>query len=149
MDDSIYQQTILDLARAADGAGRLDAADASATVDNPVCGDRVTLDLTMEGGTVAAVGHSVRGCVLCEAAATVIARRARGEAPEALRKVRNNFEEMIRGGAPAPADWPDLAAFEPVRAVRSRHECVLLPFSALTEALAKAEAGRTGPDDPP
>ncbi len=34
-------------------AGRLDGADASATVDNPLCGDRVTLDVRLDGGTLA------------------------------------------------------------------------------------------------
>jgi nitrogen fixation NifU-like protein len=31
--------------------------------------------------------------------------------------------------------WPELAAFAPVHAHKSRHDCVLLPFAALTQAL--------------
>ena len=30
--------------------------------------------------------------------------------------------------------WPELAAFAPVHAHKSRHECVLLPFEALYQA---------------
>lgn len=140
MDDSLYQQSILALARAADGAGRLDRPDGTATVDNPVCGDRVTMDLTVDGAAVTAIRHKVRGCVLCQATAAVIGRRAPGRPADDLRALADGFDAMIRDGGPAPEAWPELAAFEPVRAVRSRHECVLLPFAALAEALTKAGA---------
>ena len=138
MDDSPYQQSILALARIADEAGRLDCPHATATVDTPVCGDRVTLDVAVDGVAVAAIGHKVRGCVLCKASAAVIGRHAPGQSADALRGLAARFEAMIRHGEPAPDAWPDLAAFVPVRSVRSRHECVLLPFTALIEALTEA-----------
>jgi nitrogen fixation NifU-like protein len=138
MDDSVYQRSIMDLARARHGAGPLQGAQASATADNPVCGDRVTVELSMEGVRVAALGHTVRGCMLCEATASVIGRNAPGASADDLARVRAAFEAMIREGGPAPETWPELAAFEPVRTVRSRHECVLLPFAALAEALDQA-----------
>jgi nitrogen fixation NifU-like protein len=57
MRDDLYQQAIVDLARQAAGQARLEAPQASATVDNPLCGDRVTIDLDFEGDRVRAVGH--------------------------------------------------------------------------------------------
>ena len=49
MTDVLYHERILRLARAAAGAGRLDHADAGATRDNPLCGDRVTVaDFTVQ-----------------------------------------------------------------------------------------------------
>jgi len=141
MIDQVYQQAILDLARAADGAGGLLDPDASATVDNPVCGDRVTVDVRLADGAVAALGHRVRGCLLCEATAAVLGRRAVGEPPGRLHDIRTAFIRMIREDGPAPAGWPELEAFTPVRGARSRHECVLLPFAALADALNGALNG--------
>jgi hypothetical protein len=44
---------------------------------------------------------------------------------------------LLKEGAPAPAgDWASLAAFRPVHKVKSRQDCVLLPFEALAKALA-------------
>lgn len=140
MSDALYQQAILDHARAAVGAGRLDAADGKATVDNPICGDRVTVELRMDGATVDTLAHQVRGCLLCEATASVIARRATGLTPDALRAAAKSFDAMIRKDGPVPAGWPELEAFTPVQAARSRHECVLLPFQATVQALADAGA---------
>jgi nitrogen fixation protein NifU and related proteins len=139
MSDQLYHQAILELAKRARQARRLEAPDASVTVDNPLCGDRVTLDLALADGRVRAVGHKVRGCLLCEAAAAAIAERAPGEAPDALREVAGALGDAIaRAPATAGRLWPELAAFAPVHAHKSRRECVLLPFDALVRALDQA-----------
>jgi NifU-like protein involved in Fe-S cluster formation len=140
MTDELYHQAILELAKQAGRTPRLEAPDASVTVDNPLCGDRITLDLRLADGRVGAVGHKVRGCLLCQAAAAVIAARAPGETPAALHETAGRLGLAIRKN-PAEADglWPELAAFAPVHAHKSRHDCVLLPFEALTQALAEVK----------
>jgi nitrogen fixation NifU-like protein len=136
MSDQLYHQAILELARKARQASRLEAPQASVTVDNPLCGDRVTLDLSLADGRVREVGYRVRGCLLCQAAAVAIGERAPGETPAALRIVARDLSEAItRAPEAAGRAWPELAAFAPVHAHKSRHECVLLPFQALMEAL--------------
>jgi nitrogen fixation NifU-like protein len=144
MRDDLYQQAIVDLARQAAAQARLEAPQASATVDNPLCGDRVTIDLDFEGDRVRAVGHKVRGCMLCQAAAAAIAARAPGESPAALRAVAQRLDRAIRQD-PAGLDdlWPELQAFAPVHRHKSRHDCVLLPFQALVRALRR-EDGAAG-----
>jgi nitrogen fixation NifU-like protein len=140
--DDLYHRAILDLAREATGHGRLEAPQVSVRIDNPLCGDRVTLDLDLADGLVRTVGHEVRGCLLCQAAAAVIGARAPGQAPAALRANAERLRQLIVAG---PGEdqaqvWPELAAFAPVHRHKSRHECVLLPFTALTRALERAEA---------
>jgi nitrogen fixation NifU-like protein len=144
MRDDLYHQAILDLARQATGHGRLEAPQVSVRVDNPLCGDRVTLDLDMADGRVSTLRHQVRGCLLCQAAATVIGARAPGQSAAALRENAERLRRLIVDGAGA-ADgaaiqglWPELAAFAPVHRHKSRHECVLLPFTALGRALEQA-----------
>ena len=140
MSDELYHQAILELAKKARQAGRLEAPQASVTVDNPLCGDRVTLDLNLADGRVREVGHKVRGCLLCQAAAAAIGARAPGETPAALRALARDLGDAIARTPDAPMAWPELAAFAPVHAHKSRHECVLLPFAALSQALDAAEA---------
>lgn len=137
MKDDLYHARILELAKRKTGAGPLEAPDASATVDNPLCGDRITLDLQFEGGQVAAVGHKTRGCLLCQAAATVIAEHAPGMTPTELLDVMRDLRPVLRE---RPEElgmrWQELAAFAPVHGHKSRYDCVLLPFDALGQALA-------------
>lgn len=135
----LYHARLVRLAREAAGAGTLEAPDGSATVDSPLCGDEVTFQVKVCGGKVAAVAHRVRGCVLCQAAASVLGRAAPGSTPTEIADARAAVARMLEGGGPAPGGrFADVAAFTPVAAVPSRRGCVLLPFDALGQALARA-----------
>lgn len=138
----LYHRTIVDTARAAFGAGTLEGADGSATVDNPLCGDRVAFDVVVEKHRIVRLAHRVRGCLLCEASAAVIGARASGSTREEVRAVRRQVDSLLAGEASEfRPDWADLTMFTPVRDYRSRHECVTLAFDALDAALSAAEAG--------
>lgn len=134
MTNDLYNDAIVAAARARHGHGRLEAPDRSATCDNPLCGDRVTIDLTLAGERIGALAQKVRGCLLTEAAASVIGRRAAGATPAEIERAAESLRRLLAGEAVEPA-WPELAMFTPVKAVKSRHECVLLPFVAVEEAL--------------
>jgi nitrogen fixation protein NifU and related proteins len=134
----LYQAGLVARAREAFGKGRLTDATASITVDNPLCGDRVTLDLTRSGSRVSAIGHEVRGCLLCEAAAATIAAFGRDKTPDELRDMQKAAQALMKDGTPAPESMPGLAVFTPVHDAKSRRDCVLLPFEALEKALSAA-----------
>ena len=137
MSDDLYRREILRLARDDAHRGRLEAADATATVDNPLCGDRVTIDLALDDGRIEGIRHHTRGCVLCNAAAAVVAAHAGGSAAAELRSVAASLEALLAGDGHAfDEPWRELAIFAPVAGHRSRHACVLLPFQAVIEALA-------------
>ncbi len=141
MSEALYQKAIVETARRP-ATWPLDGADGSGRADNPLCGDRAEIALRLAAGHVTAVGHRVRGCLLCEAAAAVIAGRAPGLTSAALRAIADAVTAMLETDAPPP--WPELAIFEPVRPHRSRHQCVRLPFEALCAALDAAEAAQAG-----
>ena len=135
MLNALYQDAIIAAARRAVGHGRLARPDGTATVDNPLCGDRVTLDVELgASGCVARVGHVVRGCLLCEAAAALIAEHVPEREVEDLLRAGAGVDAALKDGMSFP--WPDLEMFVPVREVKSRHRCVGLPFEALAAALA-------------
>jgi len=137
--ERIYQQGILDHARRATGAGRLAAPDTSVTVRSQLCGDRVTVDLALSGGTVTALAHDVRGCALCRATASIIGSHAVGADAASLRAVAASFEQAVREtGEATDGIWPELSLLVPVHEFESRHGCVLLPFEALIGALDDA-----------
>lgn len=138
-EGDLYHQALVRLARAADGAGRLEGAAAAATVDNPLCGDRVTVEVRLEGGRVGALAHRVRGCLLCQASASLLGRAAPGRTPAEIREAQAALSALLRSGAPPPGGpFADLSLFTPVQAVPSRHRCALLPFEALARALSEA-----------
>ncbi len=140
MDTDLYHARILELARDTSTEGRLDAPTASATVNNPLCGDRVTIDVIVENADISVLGHKVRGCALCRASATLIGAHAPGHDAASLKVVAGAVTAMLKHGGPAPdGPWQALEAFRPVADHKSRHDCVLLPFQALVDALDQAD----------
>ena len=135
MSEALYHKALVDRARAGFGKGRLPDATSSATVDNPLCGDRVTLDLAVQDGRIAAIGHHVRGCLLCEAAAATIAEHGRGADQATLDAMSAAARALMAEGTLDP-HWQCLEIFRPVHGAKSRRECVLLPFEALRRAMS-------------
>ena len=136
MAADLYNDAILAEAKARHGHGRLPDPDVTVTCDNPLCGDRVTVDLDLVDGGVAAFAQTTRGCVLTQAASSVLGRHLAGASAEDLARATADLRALLAGREASPA-WRELAMFAPVQAVASRHECVLLPFQAAAEALAK------------
>lgn len=131
----LYQQAILDLAKSADGAGRLEAPDGAAQGDSPLCGDRVRMEVKLKDGRIVALAHEVKGCLLCRAAAAAIGRHAAGLDAAQVAALRAEVAALLAGQVSAAPSWPELKCFEPVRPHRNRHGCVLLPLDTLAAAL--------------
>jgi nitrogen fixation NifU-like protein len=135
MNDQLYQDRIVALAKAKTGAGKLASPTKSARRDNPLCGDRVVIDVRVDDkGHIAEIAHQVRGCLLCQASASALSSVAVGRDKAGIEILRHDAEMAIGREAGEPGE--PFAAFAPVRSHKSRHECVLLPFEALQDALS-------------
>jgi len=135
--DELYQATILDHDRAPRNQRALPAATHSATVDNPLCGDVVTVQAEIAGGVIREIAFDGRGCALSRAAASIMTTMVRGAAPDEARRLAAAFEQFVQSApdAAVPDELGELRAFAGVRRFRSRRQCALLPFRALGGAL--------------
>jgi nitrogen fixation NifU-like protein len=147
--DELYQATILDHDRAPRNAGELAGATHHATVDNPLCGDVVTVHARIVDGEIREIRFAARGCALSRAAASIMTTMVRDRTPDAARGLAAAFERFVAAppDAPthvAPADpavvdgddqLGELRAFAGVRRFRSRRVCATLGFRALLRAL--------------
>jgi nitrogen fixation NifU-like protein len=136
----MYHRAIQTLAQEASGAGKLAAPSGTAFLDNPLCGDCIDMQVELREARIAAIGHKVRGCLLCQAAASLIGQCAIGSTPRDITRIATEVGTFLRGQTPAPAHWEALDLFMPVRGHTSRYSCVELPFRALAAALTQAEA---------
>lgn len=140
MSESIYRQEIKQLAEAAIGHHAFSVEERNSprciTLDNPLCGDRVTMQVCRSGERVESIVHEVRGCLLCRAAASAIGQSATGCNEATLQEAKDALAAMLAGkaGNPFPEGWEALETFRPVAPHRSRHRCVVLPFEALLRA---------------
>ena len=133
--DALYQEKILAFARSSRESEVVPDADATATVSNPVCGDRVEVRLKLdENNIVTAASTDVRGCALCEAGAGLFVNMAPGLESASLSRLHANFSGWLAGDDDNNVS-PPMLDFHPVRNIRNRHKCVLLAFEAAARAV--------------
>jgi nitrogen fixation NifU-like protein len=153
--DALYQEKILNWAKASRAQTPLSGDFVAATISNPTCGDRVEVRLHLDADHVITdASASVRGCALCEAGAGLFTSLAPGMTATALAALQTGFTTWLANDN-GPDDGPDdgpannsknsaqieptMQDFTPVRAIKNRHKCVLLAFEAGTAALTPDE----------
>jgi nitrogen fixation protein NifU and related proteins len=134
---ALYHATIVKHDREPRHEGPLENATQVATVDNPLCGDVVTIRLVIEDGIVTRAAFEARGCSLARAGASICTSRAIGTTTAAVRELAATMELLVHAapGAPVPPDLGELEAFVPVRAFKSRRICACLAFRAIDAAV--------------
>ncbi len=139
MSDDLYQKALLRLASSAHGAGRLSGRCCSGREANAMCGDAVTFDARIDQAR--RIANDLKGCVLVQASASLLASNAIGETADGIATLRSAVQTMLNGGVAPAGVWSAYEIFKPAAAYRSRHSCVLLPIDALAKALTDCEPG--------
>jgi nitrogen fixation NifU-like protein len=139
----LYQQVILDHNKNPRHHHRLDHPSHSADGHNPLCGDRIHLDLKVEDGVIRDVGFEGSGCAISTAAASLMTSAVIGKTVAEAERLFDAFHAMVVDpGAPADAkDLGKLAAFAGVRGFPARVKCANLPWHTLHAALT-GDGGR-------
>lgn len=138
MSDDLYAKELLRWAADVSHAGHLAEPKRAATVNNAMCGDKVTIEFAVDPThEITDCRHDTKACVLTQASAAIIAAKAGGEDAESLARMKAQVTAMLKEGAAAPTGkWSAYEIFMPVREHKSRHTCVLLPIDAAEKALA-------------
>ncbi len=138
-DETLYQELILDRARAPRNGAPLACFDAQAEGNNPMCGDRLRLQVKRDArGAIEAVGFEARGCAISVASADLMADSVRGLSVQDVRRLRARFGDMVSTGhIPADREFDQLGALAGVHEFRSRVRCATLAWSALEQALSE------------
>ncbi len=101
-----------------------------------MCGDVVTFDARIgQAGQVTDVATDLKGCILVQASASLLAQTAVGHSAREISLAREAVAAMLNGGADVEGAWAGYEIFKPAMAYKSRHSCVLLPIEALETAL--------------
>lgn len=134
--EDLYQQIILDHYRKPRHRGEL--AEPSVEVDhnNPVCGDQLHLEVRLEDGRIAEVGHTGDGCSISQASASMMSEAAVGLPVDDAMDLIEHFRLMMHREAEPDEDrLGDAIALEGVAKYPVRVKCALLSWMALKDAL--------------
>lgn len=130
----LYRRTVLEHSRTPRNFRRPGAPDRHAEGHNPLCGDKVTVYLSLQDHTLSDVAFEASGCAISLASASMMTEAVRGKPEAAARGLIGDVVQML-GSPAAPAVEGDLAALQGVRDYPSRVRCATLPWQTLRAAL--------------
>jgi nitrogen fixation NifU-like protein len=140
----LYRDVILDHNRAPRNFGRLEAADARAEGHNPLCGDRLTLFVRMNGDRIEDLRFEGKGCAISTASASLMTEAVKGKSRASADKLYQEVHELLtRSGSAPAAELGKLAALSGVREFPARVKCATLCWHTLQAALNGAAAVTT------
>jgi nitrogen fixation NifU-like protein len=143
--ESMYQEIILDHYRKPHHKGLRDPFDAEVHHVNPVCGDEVTLRVTLKDvdgvPVVEDVSYDSLGCSISQASASVMSDLVIGKPVGEAMTISQAFLELMQSKGQGEADegvLEDAVAFAGVSKYPARIKCALLGWMAWKDATAQA-----------
>ncbi len=85
--DDLYKEIILDHYQHPHNHGTIPDADISYEDSNPLCGDKIRMDLKVREGVVEDVKFSGKGCAISQASASMLTDEIKGKPLEEIRKI--------------------------------------------------------------
>jgi nitrogen fixation NifU-like protein len=132
----LYRDVILDHNKHPRNFGRLDSVDAQADGHNPLCGDRLSVFVQLDGDRIADLRFEGKGCAISTASASLMTEAVKGKDKAAISKLFEKVHSLLtRQDAEAGAELGKLAALSGVREFPSRVKCASLCWHTLNAAL--------------
>jgi nitrogen fixation protein NifU and related proteins len=140
--NELYQQVILDHNKKPRNYHKLETASTKSEGFNPLCGDRLTVYVQMEGDQIKDISFEGSGCAISKASASLMTESVKGKSKEEIQALFKRVHQMLTTPPDASVDVEGLgklAAFSGVREFPVRVKCATLAWHTLNSALEKKQ----------
>jgi nitrogen fixation protein NifU and related proteins len=134
----LYQEVILEHSKAPRNFRELQGAGKKAEGYNPLCGDRFTVYVDMDGDSIRDVTFQGSGCAISKASASMMTQSLKGKSRAEAKELFSRFHNVVTGKLPAAgnaAELGKLAVFSGVSEFPARVKCATLAWHTLEAAL--------------
>jgi nitrogen fixation NifU-like protein len=135
----LYQEVIIDHSKRPRNFGEPKDANRTAQGVNPLCGDKTTVFLKLDGDVVKEAGFVGSGCSISTASASMMTESIKGKTTAEADALFERFRELITrdpgGQRSGTTDLGKLAVFSGVGEFPARVKCAILAWHALKAAL--------------
>ena len=132
----LYQEVILEHGKKPRNFRTMEEGSLHVEGYNPLCGDKFTIFLKMEGDKICYVCFHVHGCAISTASASLMTESLKGKTKAEVDLLFRGFQHLVTDGI-VPPDFQlgKLAVFAGVREFPVRVKCATLPWHTLNAAL--------------
>lgn len=139
--DDLYRRVIMDHYQRPRNRGRLEENAVTIEMNNPTCGDRISLQLRVEDGKITDAKFFGEGCSISQASASMMTEAVKGLSIEEALRVSGLFSAMMRGEAVDMDQFPleDIEALQGVAKFPARIKCATLAWKALEKGVKQPQ----------
>ena len=134
----LYQEILLDHYRRPRNRHKLEQSNRQADGINPLCGDKLSVYLQVENGTIRKISFDGTGCAISIASASMMTESLQGKTEEEARTILARFLQLLTAGSATPSGTDtlgDLSTFSGVREYPVRVKCATLAWHTFRAAL--------------
>ncbi|WP_035299499.1 Fe-S cluster assembly sulfur transfer protein SufU [Brevibacillus thermoruber] len=138
--DDLYRRVIMDHYQKPRNRGKLDESEGLVVnLNNPTCGDSISLSLKVEEGKVVDAKFLGEGCSISMSSASMMTEAVKGKSAEEALKLAQIFSDMMQGKEIDDSiDLGDIEALSGVAKFPARIKCATLAWKALEQGIRQA-----------
>lgn len=139
--DDLYRRVIMDHYKKPRNRGQLNEAEGLVVnLNNPTCGDSISLSLKVEDGKVVDAKFLGEGCSISMSSASMMTEAVKGKSVDEALKLAQIFSDLMQGSdIDDSIDLGDIEALQGVARFPARIKCAMLAWRALEEGIRQAE----------
>lgn len=133
--DDLYRRVIMDHYKNPRNRGSFSDDALTVNLNNPTCGDRISLQLIVEDGIVKDARYTGEGCSISMSSASMMTDAVKGKTVSEALDLADRFSTMMKGGEADFEEYEDLEALSGVNKFPARIKCATLAWNALKKGI--------------
>ncbi|WP_422657862.1 Fe-S cluster assembly sulfur transfer protein SufU [Paenibacillus sp. EC2-1] len=137
--DDLYRRVIMDHYKNPRNRGKFEDDVVTIDLNNPTCGDRISLQLKVEDDVVKDAKYMGEGCSISMSSASMMTDAVKGKTLDEALEMASKFSSLMKGEAVEFEDYEDLEALSGVNKFPARIKCATLAWNALRKGIDGTE----------
>ncbi|QJC53128.1 SUF system NifU family Fe-S cluster assembly protein [Paenibacillus albicereus] len=141
--DDLYRRVIMDHYKNPRNRGTIDEGSVTVNLNNPTCGDRIQLQLQLDGGKVSDARFTGEGCSISMSSASMMTEAVKGRTLDEAYAMAEKFSALMKGEPVEFDELEDIEALSGVNKFPARIKCATLAWNALRKGVESQGQGKT------
>jgi len=137
--NDLYRRVIMDHYKNPRNRGELNDESISIQLNNPTCGDRISLQLQVEEGKVINARYTGEGCSISMSSASMMTEAVKGKQLDEALELAERFSALMQGKDVEFDELEDIEALSGVNKFPARIKCATLAWNALKKGVESAK----------
>lgn len=135
--EDLYQSTLIQHSKSPLHYGKIEGFTHFSEGYNPLCGDAISIYLSVKKGRIEKASFVSASCAICTASASILLEAIEGASVDIYTSMQSQFSQILEGASvdQSNALTCDILAFQGIKQFPSRKNCALLPWTTLKKAL--------------